>query len=134
MKLSISEKKCTACQLCQLACSIQENDILSLKQARIRLFFSPDPGRHKIVVCRQCPTCKCMEACKYGAFRRSETGGVFIDEEECQFCLACVEACPFAAVKVDTRKKLPIVCDLCGGHPRCIEVCRTEAIKISETY
>ena len=132
MKFSISEKKCTGCQLCQLACSVHKNAYFSLGQARIRLLFSLDGGRHKLILCRQCPTCKCIEACKYNAFRRGKTGWVFIDEAECQACLACLEACPFGAVKVDFHKKLPIVCDLCEGNPRCIEVCPTEAIKIAE--
>ena len=134
MKFKVAEKRCTGCQLCEVACCFQKCGRLGTKGARIRVLFSSHPGRQKIVVCRQCDVCKCVEACKYGAFRRHpQTGAACIHEMECQACLACIDACPFGAVAIDEGKGLPIVCDLCGGHPTCIGVCYRGAISLSQS-
>jgi anaerobic carbon-monoxide dehydrogenase iron sulfur subunit len=130
MKFRLLEKRCTGCQLCQLACSSVKEGSYGLKQSRIRILSSSRKREPKIVVCRQCKKCKCIEACPYNAFRKDgEVGGIYIDFEECQACLACVEACPFGAVALDLKNNLPMVCDLCGGHPPCVEVCGREAIQ-----
>ena len=130
MKFKVSEKWCTGCQLCQLACSSAKEGGYSLKQSRIHVLSSLENKGPKIVVCRQCKTCHCIEACPYQAFRRDgKTGGVSIDLDGCQACLACIEACPFGAVTLHSKNHLPMVCDLCGGRPPCVEVCAPRAIQ-----
>jgi len=130
MRFKVSEKRCTGCQLCQMACSLVKEERYSLNRSRIRVFPSLREKGPKIVVCRQCKQCKCIEACQYDAFKRDEeTGGVAIDFEGCQACLACIDACPFGAVTLHPKKNLPMVCDLCGGRPVCVPVCPPEAIR-----
>lgn len=130
MKFKVSEKRCTGCQLCQLACSSAKEGSYGLKQSRIRILSPPKRRESKIIVCRQCKTCKCIEACQYNAFKRDENvGGVVIDIGECQACLACIDACPFGAVSLHSKDNLPMVCDLCGGQPPCVEVCASGAIR-----
>lgn len=130
MKFRLLEERCTGCQLCQLACSSVKEGSYGLKESRIRIFSPAKKRDLEIVVCRQCKNCKCIEACQYHAFKKDrEDGGVFIDIEECQGCLACIDACPFGAVALHSKNNLPIVCDLCGGHPLCVEVCGREAIQ-----
>jgi Fe-S-cluster-containing hydrogenase component 2 len=130
MKLRIVEKNCTGCQLCQLACSAIKNGNFSVSQSRIRVLNRRD-GREKIIVCHQCKSCKCLESCHYSAFKKNtKTGGIYIDQDECQACFACIDACPFGAVWLDHSNETPMVCDLCGGSPPCVEACPSEALTL----
>lgn len=131
MKLRIVKKRCTGCQLCQLACSAIKSGRFSINLSRVRILNKVD-GRKNIIVCHQCKKCQCLEACHYNAFKRStETGNVYIDQDECQACLACIDACPFSAVRLDNGKGTPTVCDLCGGSPSCVEACPSEALTVT---
>ena len=131
MKLKIINTACIGCMLCQIACSYTKHNTINLSLSRIHIFSNLDNYKIKIDVCRQCKICKCISACKYGAFKRdNETGGVYINNESCQACYACVDACPFSAVSIDTKENLPIVCDLCNGDPQCIKICPSRAITI----
>jgi anaerobic carbon-monoxide dehydrogenase iron sulfur subunit len=133
MKFRVSEKKCTGCQLCQMACSAVKEGNYSLKKARIHISFPLKEKGPKIVVCRQCKKCRCMEACQYGAFKKDErTGALYVDCPECQACYACLDACPFGAVTLHLESGLPVVCDLCGGDFYCAEVCGSGAIQRAE--
>lgn len=133
MRFKLAESLCTECRLCQLACSATKDGHYALKQSRIQV-RSSKTNRTRILVCRQCRKCKCVEACPYSAFKKDEkTGGVSVDSGLCQACLACVEACPFGAVAVNSKNGLPMVCDLCGGHPSCMQVCGRGAIRESRS-
>jgi carbon-monoxide dehydrogenase iron sulfur subunit len=129
MKLKVSAKRCTGCQLCQLACSAAKNANFGVSRSRLQVLRQK--GLKKIIIiCHQCKRCKCIEACNYNAFRKDEeTGGVFIDKNECQACLACIDACPFKAVRIDHEEKIPMVCDLCGGDPPCVAICYAGALQ-----
>jgi anaerobic carbon-monoxide dehydrogenase iron sulfur subunit len=133
MKLKISSNKCTGCQLCQLACSAAKNANFGVRRSRVQV--SRQKGsKERIIVCRQCKRCKCIEACNYDAFKKDEkTGAVFIDKNECQACFACIDACPFKAVRIDHEEKIPMVCDLCGGNPPCVSICYAGALKTIDT-
>ena len=133
MKFKISEKICTGCMLCQTVCSYEKYSLINLKRSRVHILFNTNNNKPKIVICRQCNVCKCISACKYGAFKKNnETGEVYIDNEICQACFACVDACPFHAVSIDNKEKLPNVCDLCNGDPQCVKACVSGAITMIE--
>ena len=133
MKLKISEKTCTGCMLCMTVCSYIKYSSINLKRSRVHILFNAKNYKQKIVVCRQCNVCKCISACRYGAFKKNnETGGVYIDNEVCQACYACIDACPFRAVSIDTKEELPNVCDLCNGDPQCVKSCVSGAMTITE--
>ena len=131
MKLKISEERCTGCQLCQLACSATKNLCYGIHRSRIKI-LTIEECIQKITVCRGCRRCQCVEACHYDAFTRNKhTGGVHIEEKNCQACLACLDACPFKAVKMDRTNNIPMVCDLCDGNPQCVQNCFSGALSLN---
>jgi len=90
-------------------------------------------------VCKHCETAGCLEACPTGAIVRTETGGVYVQDDVCNGCGYCVVACPFGVV--DRRPEpLPAAggafkCTFCydrqrsGLPPACAKACPTEAIQ-----
>jgi formate dehydrogenase iron-sulfur subunit len=90
-------------------------------------------------VCRHCEVAGCLEACPTGAIVRTETGGVFVQEDVCNGCGYCTVACPFGVVQ---RRPEPLPgaggafkCTFCydrqksGLPPACAKACPTESIQ-----
>jgi formate dehydrogenase iron-sulfur subunit len=90
-------------------------------------------------VCRHCEVAGCLEACPTGAIVRTETGGVFVQEDVCNGCGYCTVACPFGVVQ---RRPQPLPgaggafkCTFCydrqksGLPPACAKACPTESIQ-----
>jgi formate dehydrogenase iron-sulfur subunit len=90
-------------------------------------------------VCRHCGVAGCLEACPTGAIVRTETGGVFVQDDICNGCGYCVSACPFGVVE---RRPDPLPgaggafkCTFCydrqksGLPPACAKACPTESIQ-----
>jgi len=82
------------------------------------------------MVCQQCKTPLCMEACPVNALARDEkTGAIVVDEDRCVGCRVCVMICPIGGVFIDPVTNLAYKCDLCEGDPECVKHCDLEAIK-----
>jgi formate dehydrogenase iron-sulfur subunit len=90
-------------------------------------------------VCRHCEVAGCLEACPTGAIVRTETGGVYVQEDVCNGCGYCSIGCPFGVVQ---RRPAPLPgagaafkCTFCydrqksGLPPACAKACPTESIQ-----
>jgi formate dehydrogenase iron-sulfur subunit len=90
-------------------------------------------------VCRHCEVAGCLEACPTGAIVRTETGGVFVQDDVCNGCGYCVAGCPFGVIE---RRPAPLPgaggafkCTFCydrqksGLPPACAKACPTESIQ-----
>jgi len=90
-------------------------------------------------VCRHCEVAGCLEACPTGAIVRTETGGVFVQDDICNGCGYCVAGCPFGVIE---RRPEPqpkaggaFKCTFCydrqksGLTPACAKACPTESIQ-----
>ena len=89
-------------------------------------------------VCKHCEEAGCLEACPTGSIVRTETGGVYVQNDVCNGCGYCVVSCPFGVI--DRRPEpLPdaggaFKCTFCydrqksGLTPACAKVCPTESI------
>jgi formate dehydrogenase iron-sulfur subunit len=90
-------------------------------------------------VCRRCEVAGCLEVCPTGAIVRTETGGVFVQDDVCNGCGYCTVACPFGVVQ---RRPQPLPgaggafkCTFCydrqksGLPPACAKACPTESIQ-----
>ena len=130
--LSVDIEKCTGCKTCEVVCSLKNTGRVQPSRSRIKVITYEKRGEyHNFIpmVCQQCSTPLCMEACPTNAISRNETtGAMIIDEEACVGCRVCSIACPIGGVSIDPVSNVAIKCDLCGGDPECVKYCDMEAI------
>ena len=125
----IDESKCTECERCMIACTLEKHGLVNLKLSRIRI-IRKWPEYPSINVCRfdDCETKACMDVCPVEAITEKD-GYILIDENTCTGCGLCVEACPYDAIYQDDEG-IAYKCDFCGGDPACVKECVTGAIKV----
>lgn len=122
--VSVNPERCTACRICEIACSFHHHGEINPAKSRIRVnlfhedfFFYPS-------VCNQCDDAWCVNICPNYALKKDhETGVVTVDETRCVGCRMCIQACPFGAMGYDSEKHIAEKCDLCGGDPECVKNC-----------
>jgi len=131
------QKVCTACGICELMCSLYNEDLYSPSLSRSHIIRQPFTVDHEYYVCQQCQSPECYEACplKDSAICiDTSTGIVYINEDECNGCGECVSACSFdpSRISISVKNNVALKCDLCKGRedgPICIEYCPFQAIK-----
>jgi Fe-S-cluster-containing hydrogenase component 2 len=129
MRLYVDSTKCSGCNACRVACSLNlfgENN--PKKSALVIEPHFPEPGVYTVKVCTQCGDC--AKVCPTEAIKLDEKGAYYVDFAECNLCEACVPECPEGVMFVraelaDTAWK----CDLCSD---CVSVCGTSALWIAE--
>ena len=131
--------KCTGCQACQLACTIQ-NDLAPDHSYRQVMTFNARrhpaaPLFHLSLACNHCADPACLAACPALAYRKDPTtGAVLLDEEKCIGCRYCTWACPYDAPRFDAASGVMTKCNFCqerllaGQQPACVELCPTGAL------
>jgi len=128
----VDYKLCTGCRICEMACSLRKEGVISASLSRIRVYPFP-PGLDVPVLCVQCERAPCVEVCpKKSLVRDLETRAVVVKEDECTGCGICVKACPADAISIHPTRKVAVKCDLCGGKPECVEVCPSGALSYCE--
>jgi len=90
-------------------------------------------------VCKHCEVAGCLESCPTGAIVRTETEGVFVQNDVCNGCGYCVVSCPFGVIDRREREKPDkggaFKCTFCydrqisGLTPACAKACPTESIR-----
>lgn len=130
--LSVDIEKCTGCKTCETVCSLRNTGRVQPARSRIKVISFEKRGEyHNFIpmVCQQCSTPLCMEACPTGAISRNETtGAMVVDEDKCVGCKVCSIACPIGGVSIDPVSNVAFKCDLCDGDPECVKYCDIEAI------
>lgn len=125
-RIQLERERCTGCRLCEMVCSLSNEEKMDLTVSRIQIDPSSE-NDYQPRVCLQCQKCPPAEVCPTGAFQRDEgTGVVRVTEEACDGCGLCVLECPLSSLLEENRRIL--VCNLCEGKPKCVEVCHKQAI------
>ncbi len=129
MRLYADSSKCSGCNACRVACSLNLFGENNPKMAALVIEpHFPDEGVYKVKVCTQCGDCAVV--CPTEAIKLNERGAYYVDFAECNLCEACVPECPEDVMFL--RAELANTaweCDLCGD---CVAVCGTGALWISE--
>ena len=124
----VNYRECTGCRICELACSIKNESVISTQLSRIKVYPFP-PSLDVPVVCVQCNKAPCIKVCPLGLLSRDpESGAVVIQEELCNGCGLCMNACPAHAIFMHPTRHVAIKCHLCQGEPECVKLCPTEAL------
>lgn len=132
--IEVNLEKCTACRLCEFACSTHHFGEVNPSRARIKVNIVSKDFFYYPVVCRQCGKAPCVDACPGEALlRNAETGAIELDREACIGCRMCVKACPFGAMGFDKTEKLADKCDLCAGDPQCVQHCFYGALEFKDS-
>lgn len=132
-QIEVNLEKCTACRICEYACSTHNFGEINPSKSRIKVqviskdfFFFP-------VVCKQCGTAPCVDVCPKDALVRNKiTDAVEVIEDNCIGCRLCVKACPFGAMGFNKVEKIADKCDLCGGDPECVKHCFYGALEFKD--
>jgi Fe-S-cluster-containing hydrogenase component 2 len=125
--ISVDEKKCVGCRICEIVCSQSKEGKINPSRSRIRVYSLPSHIDIPLL-CRQCSDAPCLEACPEDAISRKQNNVIMVDEDSCTGCGLCVEACPFNSVFLNPEKNVAKICDMCNGKPLCVKYCPTECI------
>ena len=140
----ISRKKCTACHMCELACSAYHEGVYRPSLARLRSECNPTTAEIKGFTCLQSGCAKCQEACPNeaietrkvtikldAAFDSKERFGdgfeghvLVVNEDKCDNCGDCIDVCPYGVIHEHPERHVAFKCDLCDGTPQCITFCQ----------
>jgi carbon-monoxide dehydrogenase iron sulfur subunit len=130
--LNVDIERCTGCRTCEEVCSLKNTGRVQPSRSRIKIIKYEKRGEyHNYVpmVCQQCSTPLCMEACPTNAISRNDiTGAMVVDESSCVGCRVCNMACPIGGISIDPVSNVAFKCELCDGDPECVKYCDAEAL------
>ncbi len=112
----VSEKNCTACGACVVACPKNIIELRNIGKKSRRIFVScinEDKGGIAKKACEvACIGCgKCLKVCEFDAIV-IENFKAYIDYEKCKLCRKCVLECPTGAIhelNFPPRKEKPVI-------------------------
>lgn len=128
--LLVDFTKCTGCEACVLACSLEKEKSFSRAKSRIWIAKIEKEWLNMPILCEHCENPPCQAVCPVNAITKdSSTGIVKINYNKCIGCKECMWVCPFGAISYDPDRHQVFKCDLCGGEPACVKVCVPRALQ-----
>ncbi len=142
IEFTFDQAKCTGCQACVLACTIENKLDYARSWRRVHTFNERNipnlPVQHLSLACNHCETPACLLACPANAYSRDDsTGFVVLEADKCIGCKYCAWACPFGAPQFNPKSGVIEKCTFCdvrqaeGKPPACVVSCPTGALYIA---
>ena len=103
MVLDVDIEKCVGCRTCEVACSLMNTRTVNPTRSRI-IRYEKQGEFHNYVpmVCQQCSTPLCVEACPGNAISRdNETSAMIVNVDSCVGCKVCAMVCPIGRISMD---------------------------------
>jgi Fe-S-cluster-containing dehydrogenase component/DMSO reductase anchor subunit len=134
--------KCTGCNACQIACSLENEVQLPINWRQVNTFNQsrhPEiPVFNASMACNHCIDPPCLKYCPALAISKEEnTGAVIINQNLCIGCKYCSWVCPYDAPVFNTTNGMTEKCTLCLHRldedldPACVALCPTSALQLS---
>jgi Fe-S-cluster-containing dehydrogenase component len=133
--------RCTGCEACRLACSIENELGFDLERSwrQVVTVNAPRhpgiPTYHLSLACNHCGDAPCARACPALAIEKNPASGIVkIDPGKCIACRYCAWACPYEALRYDEAASVMTKCTFCdhrlaqGLEPACVTACPTGAL------
>jgi Fe-S-cluster-containing dehydrogenase component/DMSO reductase anchor subunit len=135
--------RCTGCNACQLACTIENElqpgmswrHVVTFNEARL-------PGIPLFslsLACNHCLDAPCKEKCPALAYEKDEaTGAVTVNTSLCMGCRYCQWVCPYDAPKFNKNTGVIEKCTFCSHRlkdeldPACTMACPTAALRFED--
>lgn len=142
---TFDQAKCTGCQACILACTIENRLAFDDSWRTVYTFNDrhiPDLAvSHLSLACNHCESPACLTACPANAYSKdADTGFVVLDATKCIGCRYCSWACPYGAPGLDEENGVVAKCTFCnerqeqGLAPACVDSCPTGALGIGDQH
>ena len=147
-RVVIDVDRCIECQSCAAACYASHSRMPAVGFARAGWALLP-------LICRQCKSAACVDACPAEAMIRDDAGIVRRRLFRCIGCGSCARACPFGVISdqlcgTPETVKSPgellgrqiAKCDLCADRlaadaeavPRCVAACPAGALQFVDEH
>jgi Fe-S-cluster-containing dehydrogenase component len=137
-QLRIDPAKCTACNLCTMACAIKHHGIhgmLDPHLSRIKIHQYHPQELNVPEVCMACENAPCINVCPVNARMRISNGSVVTNVSLCIGCHACVYICPVGSPQVNPDTGQTLTCDMCAedkAGPWCVIACQEGALTLCD--
>lgn len=138
--LKVNRARCTACQRCEMSCTLKNDGVAQPASARIHVhdgyYYGSEIGsgdgiyyscEWNVRTCHMCTTALCQTSCPHNAITTDDTGTRSVDPDKCVGCGTCVAACPWHMPVVNTQTGKSSKCIACG---RCAEQCPNGALEL----
>jgi Fe-S-cluster-containing hydrogenase component 2 len=103
MRLYVDNSKCSGCNACRVACSLNLFGENNPKKAALVIEPQfPAPGVYNVRVCTQCGDCAAV--CPTEAIKQDEKGAYYVDFAECNLCGDCVAVCGTSALWIAEKE------------------------------
>jgi Fe-S-cluster-containing dehydrogenase component len=127
-RVVIDIDRCIECGSCGAACYYSHAGMPIVQSAKTGPALLP-------VICRQCKSPSCVDACPANAMLRDELGVVRRALFRCVGCGSCARGCPFGVLPNEVERRQIPKCDLCEDRtatgqsvPRCVAACPSGAL------
>lgn len=132
-QLVIHPERCTACRMCELACSFEHEGVFDPNRSRIQVHISLENAFYFPMACYHCDDYPCGQVCPTEAIIKDDKENwVNVLDDKCIGCKMCMLACPFGVMGYSAKVGVAQNCDLCKGDPQCVKFCAPVALEFGD--